>query len=454
MTAKPEYELLCLLTFVDPDEEERQRITRALEQVTDWNGWHQLAVFNKIVPICYYSLQQLGLNDKVPASIWTRMEQDTLAIQNKNELRNREAAVFLNRFTQQAIPVALLKGVAFGEIVYRNPSYKRMNDIDILVRKKDIDAIYAIYDSLHYFFIGERIAGSRQKSDKVSHLSPPFISPDYHCVIGTQWGIKTPLSPYRINYDELWSRVSPVTLRGVEVYTLSPEDHLHHLCLHLGYFKISLRDMMDFYNLLRVHGHRFDWELFYHIVTTSKTENPVYFGLAISQFIYSLPEVPLFLQQIESHVQPHYKKAARWKTRSLAVFLHLHSDHIQTIEKAISEFDATSYFPEKLRYFTRMWGYVWFPAREEVIRMSALYQPGVLQVMAARCTIPFKILRVLAGEVGWSLIFLLMLKTVIDLGVTFFKFPFTRREKSDSRAYARKLGIPPEKLLQLKEQFQ
>lgn len=454
MIALPDYRLFCLLTLADPEPAAQEQIAADIRQVTDWSNWHRLALFNKIVPICYHQLQQLGLLVHVPATIQSKMEQEARAIREKNELRNREAAVFLAAFHKENIPVALLKGVAFGESVYHNPSYKRMNDIDILVRKEDIDAIYAVYDRLHYFYIGERISGSRKKSDKVSHLSPPFVSPDYHCVIGTQWGIKTPLSAYRIDYERIWDRVTPLSFRGVPVSTLAPEDHLHHLCLHLGYFKISLRDIMDFYNLLLVFRHKFDWNLFYTTVTISRSAQPVYFALALSQFIHPLPDVDQFLQRIEARVPARYKKAVRWKTRSPEVFLHLHSDHIQTIEKAISEFDATSWFPEKLRGFARLWKQIWLPDREEAIRMSALYQPGRLRVIRARLTIPFKILRVIAGEVGWSLTCLLMLKTFIDLGVSLLRFPFVKKGKTDTRSYARRLGIPPEKLLQLKEQFQ
>jgi hypothetical protein len=453
MDIKPDYNLLFLLTHVNPGKEEQQ-VIETIRQVQDWGSWYQVALFNKVVPICYYSLKQLNLNNQLPAAVWMKMEQEALTVRKKNELRNEEAAIFLKQFEIKNIPVVLLKGVAFGETIYHNPFYKRMNDIDILIKKEDISSVYDIYDSLDYFYIGERISGSKKKSDKVSHLSPPFVSRNYACVIGTQWGIKTSLSPYTINYEKIWNRVSPLTFQGIALKTLSPEDNLHHLCLHLGYFKISVRDMMDLYNLLRVYKEQFNWDLFYAIVAESKSENPVYFGLMLSNYCYPLPQAGLFLQRIESRVTSHYKKAVQWKTRSMDVFFHLHSDHIQTIEKAISVFDSTSYFPEKLRYFFKLWKCIMLPPKKEVICMSGLYKPTFFQLLKARITIPFKIFRVIASEIGWILVFLLIMKTWVSLIFSLIKFPFVSRGKSDSSAYARKLGIPFEKLIQLKEQFQ
>jgi len=454
MDLVPEHNLLRLLTYVNPDEIEQKQINQAIVQITDWQYWYERASFNKIVPICFRSLLQLNLKHCVPEPIWLQMEQEANLIRTKNELRNTEAVNFLNEFKKNDIPVALLKGVAFGETVYGDASYKRMNDIDILVKKENIDTIYSIYDRLGYWYVGERIGGSKEKSDKVSHLSPPFVSKNCHCVIGTQWGIKSPLSSYPVNYEKLWNRVLPLNFMGIDILMLSPEDNMHHLCLHLGYFKISLRDMMDFYNLLRATRDQFDWNLFYEIVEESNSQNPVYFGLAISQFICPIPGVEVFLHRIENKVSTQYKKAVKWKTRSWNVFLNLHSDHIQTVEKTISVFDSTSYFPEKLRYFLKIWKCIIWPPENEIVCMSALYKPNFFKRFMARTTIPFKIIRVIVGEVGWFVFIFISTKTFVTVIISFAKFPFVSKHRSDIGAYAEKLGVPLEKLIELQEQFQ
>ena len=451
---KHEHKLLYLLSLTNHNAAEEAEISSIIRKVKDWKAFYEVAVFNKVVPMCFYTLKLLVLDIYVDRDIWNMIAQDASKIQEQNEARNQEAEVFLKEFYTRKISVALLKGVALGEVVYHNPYYKRMNDIDILVKKDQLTQVYEVYDMLNYFYIGERVSGSKKKSDKVSHLSPPYVSPNFKCVIGTQWGIKTPLSNYRIHYGQVWQRSRPISFRGIPLQVLSPEDNLHHLCLHLGFFKISLRDMMDFYNLLRAYRGTFDWDLFADIVGASKTEYPVYFALSLTQYLHPQAELNTFLKRIEAKVNISCKRAVKWKTRDMVVFLHMHSDHIQTIEKAISEFDATSYFPEKWYFFKKLWGHVWYPEREEMIRMSALYRPSTKELFKARLTIPFKILKVIAGEVGWSLTILLKIKTVIDLSGSLLKFPFVAQEHCDSKAYAERIGVPLDRLIQLKEQFQ
>ena len=455
MQPKAEHQLLVLLTFVNPSTRELELLRQAAETVKDWQEWYDLAKFNKTIPISYYSLLENQLHHHLPKYIWLLVKEEALLIHQKNKLRNEEAAIFLNQFKAQNIPVALLKGVAFGEIVYQNPAYKRMSDIDLLVNKKDIDAIYSIYDGLGYFCIGERTTSSTKYANQIGHLSPPFVSKNLNCVIGTQWSIKTPLSPYKINQMEIWNRVQAATFMNIGLQVLSPEDNLHHLCLHLGFFKISVCDLMDFYNLLRVKRDVFNWELFYQIVEESNTHTIVYFGLKLSQYVHQLPEVDDFIERIDGRVSLYYKNAIKRKTQNMDVFLKIQSDHIQSVERNISIFDSTSYFPEKVLFFKELWGSIFWPPKSELIRMCALKSPNRWQLFIARLSLPGNILKVIKGEIGgWFILSLFLLKTILDMLVSFFKLPFTKPKQSNPRAFPNKQGISLDNLITLKEQIQ
>ena len=444
--------LLVLLSLAAPLPDEIERMHSLAPFVLDWDYFYNLSVFNKVSPICCYNIKKLKL--AIPDTIVSKLGEQAQKIKEKNTRRNSEAVKFLEKFSENGIQVALLKGVAFGETVYQNPAYKRMNDIDLLVHKSDINAIYKIYDDLDYFYVGERISGNREKSDKISHLAPHFVSRDFSCIIGTQWGIKSPLSGYRIDYDGIWSRTVPLNFNGVELCMLSPEDNLLHLCLHLGRFKTSLRDMMDFYNLIRFHGDKFDWHLFYELTISSKSANPVFFALGISNFLVPIPEVNALLEKIEPLVSHKYKMAVALRTQSLGIFLDSYSDHIQSIEKVISSFDNTEWLPEKWNYFKQIWGMIFWPQKEEFLRMNSLESPSRIQNIKARLGMPFLIIDVIAGEIGRTIVVLLMGKTIFDLTKTIFKFPYVKKENVNSEAYARRMGIDSESIKKLMQQVQ
>jgi hypothetical protein len=346
-----------------------------------------------------------------------------------------------------------LKGVAFTTLIYGDVGYKRMNDFDILIKRQDIQLVYQVHRELGHHFLAESVS-SQSRTGSRSFVAPPVVTPDYACVFGTQWGIKMPRRGLEIDYDKLWSRTRAITFEGLPVRTLAPEDHLHHLCLHLGYFKLGLRDVMDIYNLLRHYRGRFDWKLFATTVAESGSYDAVCFALGIAQSVQPDPEAQAYLITVNKRGHPRLIKAAHRKTRTAEVFLNLHSDHIQTIHKAISKFDSTRYFPEKLRLYLSLWALIWWPNRSEMWHMSALVRPRPGSHIRARLTIPFSILRVIADEIGGGLLALLLLKVNVDLFLSLVKWPFARKGKDDSRAFADRLGIPYDRLTQLVNQFQ
>ena len=113
-----------------------------------------------------------------------------------------------------------------------------MNDVDILIRKQDLDTIYDIYEEMRLFSAVELVGGSPRKQEKFSHHAPPFFSRDLKLMVGTHWGLITPLAPYTIDYDAIWSRVVDIDFYGHPAKSMAPEDNLHHLCVHMPVLQV------------------------------------------------------------------------------------------------------------------------------------------------------------------------------------------------------------------------
>lgn len=449
-----EEKLVIYLSYINHNEKEKSLIKNILGQSVKWEKFIKLATFNKTIPISYDNLKRLGLIHLIPDHIKKIMDREYEKIKKQNEDRINEAKRFLQRFHESGIPVALIKGVCYGEAIYDNPYYKRMNDIDILIKKENTEKIYEIYDDLDYFFIGERINGSREKSDKINHVAPAYISRDMKCVIGTQWGIKTPLSPCKINYDNIWKRMRKLDFYGLPLAMMSPEDNLHHLCLHLGYFKIAVRDLMDLYNLLRFYKDDFDWKLFADIVKESKSENVVYHALKVSSSLCPNEDVEDYLSSIKRKVSKAYIKGSVKKIQNLSVLLRMCTDHIQSIEKSIGIFDVSMKMSEKWSSFLYTWRLVIFPPYNDLKKMAAIPKSTLCNKIIMRLSIPFKILWVIAGEVGWNVLFLLSFKMFLDLMKTTFSAPFSKKPQKSIEEQAQNIGLKPEQIQLLLNHFQ
>lgn len=452
---QPAQHAAIMLSYVNPTQVEIQKIGQRLDEITDWEAYFQLCQRNKVAPINYYNLEAIGLWNKVPTAVQAKFIAEKEKIHKENFERIEEAKNFLQRFVDEGIPVAVIKGSGFAKTIYDNPFYKRMNDIDLLIKFEDRYRIYDIYQELQYFPLGERISGKREQSDRLSHLAPHFVSRNLKCVIGTQWGIKTPLGKWKIDYDAIWSRMRSVDYHGIPMSVMAPEDNLHHLCLHLGYFKIAIRDMMDIFNIPRHHGASFDWTLFFDIVRESNSEEVTYHALMIANRLCPQFELLQCAKQLEGFVSRRYKKNVQKKIRDLDLLLNIFCDQIQKVELAISRFDMTDAPGQKWKAYFNVWKYLLRPTREDAIKMSLLKNPNTLQVIWARLTIPFKIFSVVADEVGWKIVFLLLAKTWFELCKSILTAPFkSKTDRYDWDAYAKDLGLTMQELAKLEKHFQ
>jgi hypothetical protein len=71
-----------------------------------------------------------------------------------------------------------------------------------------------------------------------------------------------PTGPLQIDVDGLWARAQPVTLAGVPVLALCPEDLLLILCIHLcrNDFRLGLKPLCDVAASLAYYEQGIDWE--------------------------------------------------------------------------------------------------------------------------------------------------------------------------------------------------
>ena len=153
--------LLILGTAATYQPDERVEARRLVQEGIDWELFCELAEVNATGPLVWRNLAELNLADRVPADIRARFEERAQAIREANEARLKNARDLFARFAARQIPVVILKGVLFAETIYRDPDYKKMNDVDILIRRRDLDAIYDIYEEMRLFSAAELVAAHR-----------------------------------------------------------------------------------------------------------------------------------------------------------------------------------------------------------------------------------------------------------------------------------------------------
>lgn len=406
---------MVLASLVAPTAAERAETHRLAAQLTDWNELFALAAANATVPLIQYGLQRDQLFELVPSDVAARFQSVSAGIARTNQRRLDAAVELLARFHRGGITCVVLKGMLFASEIYDNPHYKRMNDIDILVDITQIPAVIDVYRELGLFSVSELLGKEPKVREQRSHHLPSFVSRDGALVVGTHWGLITPLAPYRIDYGAIWSRVREIDFYGVPAWAMAHEDNLHHLCVHLPYYKTGVRELADIWNLVRFACDQTDWTLLHAEVTSAGTENLVYHALSLVNRIVPEKNCENLIGDVESRSTRFYRYDVARKTRDIHALLRCRSTHTSVIEKAYTEFNATSAPAEKRSRFVRLWSNLILVPAPEAAKMSSLRDPSPRQLLGARISAPLRLTKVFQRDLGPWLFPAALVKTVADV---------------------------------------
>jgi hypothetical protein len=242
--------LLRCLSDRPPASGERQPSTSDWNQVVDTAAWHGLA------PLLFKRLKKSEAQDCVPTDAWERLRLAYFASASRSGRIYRELGSVLRSLCNSGIPVVALKGAYLAEAVYGDVALRPMCDVDLMVPRAELPRAQAVLFDL---------GGAYQQSEHFDsfdwtghHHARPIVVRDM--ILEIHWTLVPPIGPVRIDTAGLWDRAHPVTIAGVEVLGLSPEDLILHLCLSLSHqgFK-GLKRLCDAAETIHRFHSEMDW---------------------------------------------------------------------------------------------------------------------------------------------------------------------------------------------------
>ena len=446
-----EERLLLLLSFARHDEAEGAALDAlAQDPALDWPALHDLAARNAIRPLAYKHLAARGHAGRIPPALAGAWADHVAEIAARNARRLEIARPVFADAAAAGIRIAILKGIHFGPRYYGDPGYKRMNDVDFLMPVERLDEMLALYAKHDFFSLGHLVEGD-EKQVKFSHHTPPFFHRSLDCVLGTHWGLISPLTKYKPDHAAMWTRAVPFSpwadVPGIEA--LHPVDNVHHLGIHLPYYKAGLREVGDIYNLLRAEPE-FDWALLGQEVDKAGSHELMFHALSLVQALVPMPGVAAFLARLRPRVAGFYLADTARRVREPRRILHGRSTHMAEIDKAFGEFQLVEDFPTKWRTWRAMWGNAMFAPRAEVARFHYV-DPGAWWLPALYPSMFARVLRYVAKDLGWPILGLVTVKGVADLFEAAFRDLTGRKKESKLERAAKREGLGPEQLARLRD---
>lgn len=222
----PEARLLIKSSRPCITEDEHEEIKLLINEVKDWQLFQKLALQTSLGPLCYRSLVTSGKYDipKEAASFLKRVYTKILA---QNILILEEYDRLKDILDKAEISYVPLKGVRLIGTYYKDAGLRNTSDVDLLFRKKDIQAVRNLMKTNEYreYMVDEylRISALTKNPSPYQYFKNN-VSIDFHILLNRVGTIS-------LNISDYWS--SAIKKEDSFEFVLNPNLEFIHLCYHL-----------------------------------------------------------------------------------------------------------------------------------------------------------------------------------------------------------------------------
>ncbi|MDP8248386.1 MAG: nucleotidyltransferase family protein [Candidatus Tritonobacter lacicola] len=271
----------------------------------DWNVVYERSIQWGVTPLLYKVIRKrpfLYQSSRMSQGFFEKIKMAYLKKFIINEANFKGLTKVLEAFKDAAIKVILLKGVHFAQFIYQDIGIRPMVDIDILIKKEDLNIAEELLIKMGYehpelsqaaynFFDVKR--DTKGRSDLIEryktfhHHLYPFRHQKGIKLLEIHWTIKAPHWPFSIDVEGLWRRAKKEEFNGIDVLVLSPEDLLLHISLHTCFndklMFHGLRPFCDIAAAINYYSGKVVWEDLQVRAHEWKVDRFLYLALRLSK---------------------------------------------------------------------------------------------------------------------------------------------------------------------------
>ena len=224
-----------------------------------WESLVYEAESQGVAPLLHKHLEYIGFT--LPDGNHRILRSLTQRCRFSNQIRNSTIAEVLNTFQLEKIDNLLVKGIALANSVYSTPDLRPMRDIDLLVRRKDLEKAGKTLLEL-----GFQQQTHHDIPADYYHL-PPLVKNIDGLPVTVE--LHHSLLPLDGNYPEwphetLYESSRPLTIGVTDAATLGLEQNLLYLYLHglrapLSYEPFRFVHIADLFCLVERYFEEMDW---------------------------------------------------------------------------------------------------------------------------------------------------------------------------------------------------
>lgn len=252
------------------------------DAATDTAGFLRFAHRHRLGTYAYWTLHQLGLTGLLSSGIRAAAKAAALPQQLVNDRLALQLRELAELFERTGVDVLFLKGPLFAQRFYGTMDGRGMADLDILIQTPDdIDRVETLLLE-NGFEPALRVPVGRRLSRYFAHhfeYRRDALPLDVH------WALQRHFS-FAIDYPRIWETAARVGFAGRTYLATSDEYELVLQILgvltDLQVGKLTLRSLVDIYQILRKVGATLEWREFFSWRARERILRPSLFVLAVA----------------------------------------------------------------------------------------------------------------------------------------------------------------------------
>jgi hypothetical protein len=190
----------------------------------DWDELQKLAVRHKMLPLVYRNLDQKPTGI-IPAEAMKGLKAAFTEGAAWNLVLIAELRQVIKLFEANDIPVIPHKGPLLATMLYGNPALRQCSDLDLLIRKSDLDRARSILISDGYV-PAVPLDSARRKAFLLSECDETFVRSSVGVMLELHWAIVPPYYRFPQETEGLFERAQRKELSGLSVLVPSLDDLL------------------------------------------------------------------------------------------------------------------------------------------------------------------------------------------------------------------------------------
>lgn len=301
--SRNEASLVIACTHPSP-EFTQARLAALLAQPIDWSDVFRLAVAHGVSPLLSQRLLRFGAN-AVPGELNAALAEHV----EDNRQRNLALLDALNellvRLESRGIRAVPFKGQTLGAATGDDFTMRRAGDLDILVRRSELPAVWTVLEQLGFREVTEHELGRPMSAvEHAGHL-------DYQCeyafvrqhdgvVVEPHWALAPPTLAIDLPHERFLADARTLPLGKHTVPSLSLPHMLLVACVHASKHEWTrLQWIADVAGLVERHA-ALDAGAVLALAQRHGVERMVLLGLALARRVYSVPLPQAAMQRLSS----------------------------------------------------------------------------------------------------------------------------------------------------------